>query len=344
MNALKNSIIQEKRFFDLLEGFSSIAPVMVVGDIGIDKYTRGIVQRISPEAPVPVLEVSDEWFKLGLAANVSENLKDLGVRSALCGVIGDDSRGDIALRLLEKEGHISSRAVMSVAGRPTICKERIVTSAQQICRIDYEIKEPIAPEQEEELLALINEDVSAYSALIIEDYGKGLITELFVRELIKKFVGAGKMVAVDPSRTTSPWFYKGATLLKPNFSEAQIMANAMGYPEKKLEKIAEVLIDKLALSQIVVTLGSEGMALMDVRKDKNLRYIPTVASEVFDVSGAGDTVISALTAAIAAGASLEEAAWIGNCAAGVVVAKKGTATVSRSELGDFYFRLLKKFQ
>jgi rfaE bifunctional protein kinase chain/domain len=160
--------------------------------------------------------------------------------------------------------------------------------------------------------------------------------------LITDFKSQGKLVAVDPGRTTQPLFYKGATLLKPNLSEARLMVESLGYKEKKIENMAKILLEKLCLDMLVITLGSDGMALLDRKNMNEVSIIPTVANEVFDVSGAGDTAISVLTSALVAGASLEEAAWIGNCASGVVVGKKGTATVNLDELRLFYNNLISK--
>lgn len=334
-------IISLSRFNEITSKFQSIAPIVVVGDVGIDKYTFGTVQRISPEAPVPVLEVTKEWLKLGLAANISHNLSTLGVRSTLCGVVGNDNNANLFDNLLENE-KLNTWGIVRSNSRPTTFKERVTTNIQQICRIDYESTDYIDAETEQKVNIRIDEFVKNHQALIIEDYAKGLLTKSLIASLISKFKANGHLIAVDPGRTTPPLFYKGATLLKPNLSEAKIMVESLGYKEKKLEKMASILIDKLDLQMIVITLGAEGMALLDVKSQPELKIIPTVASEVFDVSGAGDTAISALTSALLAGATLQEAAWIGNCASGVVVAKKGTVTVNLEELSVFFTELVKK--
>jgi rfaE bifunctional protein kinase chain/domain len=334
-------IITLGRFNEITSKFKTIAPIVVVGDVGIDKYTFGTVQRISPEAPVPVLEVTKEWLKLGLAANISHNLASLGVKSTLCGVVGDDNNANLFDNLLENE-KLNTWGIVRSTSRPTTFKERVTTNIQQICRIDYESTEAIDAETEQKVNVRINEFVKSHEALIIEDYAKGLLTQKLLASLISKFKERGHLVAVDPGRSTPPLFYKGATLLKPNLHEARIMVESLGYKEKKLEKMAEILIDKLELEMLVITLGADGMALLDVKTAPHLKIIPTVANEVFDVSGAGDTAISALTASLLAGATLVEAAWIGNCASGVVVAKKGTVTVNLLELNHFFTQLVKK--
>ncbi len=336
-------IISKFRFNEILSRFKDIDQIVVVGDVGIDKYTFGEVKRISPEAPVPVLEVTKEWLKLGLAANISHNLNTLGVRSTLCGVVGEDLNANIFDSLLEDE-KLKTWGIVRSSTRPTIFKERVITNTQQICRIDYESSNEIDSETELKLLTRVSEFAKNHKALILEDYSKGTLTQQLISSLILTFKEQGKLVAVDPGRSTNPLFYKGATLLKPNLSEAKVMCSFLGYKENNIEKMAQILIDKLELQMLVITLGSEGMALLDSTSSNVLKIIPTVANEVFDVSGAGDTAISVLTSALISGASLEEAAWIGNCASGVVVGKKGTATVNLDELNLFYENLLKKIK
>lgn len=334
-------IISPVRFNEITSKFSSIAPIVVVGDVGIDKYTFGEVRRISPEAPVPIIEVTKEWLKLGLAANISHNLNTLGVQSTLCGVVGDDNNANLFDNLLEDE-KLNTWGIVRTKSRPTIFKERVTTNTQQICRIDYESSDYIDAETEQKLLLRVNEFVKNHEALIIEDYAKGTLTKSLIASLITKFKSNGKLVAVDPGRSTPPLYYKGATLLKPNLSEAKIMVESLGYNEKSLPMMAKILVEKLDLQMLVITLGAEGMALLDVKTQPELKIIPTVANEVFDVSGAGDTAISVLTSSLLAGATLEEAAWIGNCASGVVVGKKGTATVNLEELNSFFLKLVSK--
>lgn len=334
-------ILTQDKFDSLVGQFQELKPILVVGDLGIDKYTFGEVKRISPEAPVPVLEVSKEWHKLGLAANVSDNLKSLGVASTLCGVIGDDTRASLVENLLEERG-LKIWGLVRDASRHTTYKERVTTATQQICRVDYETKDSIDEDTARRVTTRIQEFSGNHSGLIIEDYGKGLFSEALCQKIIKDFKEKNLLVAVDPSRSTPPAWYKGATLLKPNRLESHIMVEALGYfKERKLETIAQVLVDKLALDKIIITLGPDGMAMLDTKLDGKLRIIPTAANEVFDVSGAGDTAIAAITSALLSGASLEEAAWVGNCAAGVVVRKRGTALCTMEELKE-YFQNLRK--
>lgn len=334
-------ILTPEKFEKIVNNFQSLKPILVVGDLGVDKYTFGEVKRISPEAPVPVLKVQKEWNKLGLAANVSDNLKSLEVASTLCGVIGDDSRANLVESLLEERG-LKTWGLVRDASRHTTYKERVTTATQQICRVDYETKDSISEDISRRISARIQEFSENHSGVIIEDYGKGLFSESLCQKIIHDFKSKNLLVAVDPSRSTPPMWYKGATLLKPNRAESHMMVEALGYfKERKLETIAQILVDKLQLEKIIITLGADGMAMLDTKLGSDLRMIPTAANEVFDVSGAGDTAIAAISSSLISGASLEEAAWVGNCAAGVVVKKRGTALCSKEELREYYGNLRK---
>lgn len=334
-------ILTPERFNEIVTSFSRLNPVLVVGDLGVDKYTYGEVKRISPEAPVPVLEVTKEWNKLGLAANVSDNLKSLGVESSLCGVIGDDSRANLVEHLLEERG-LKTWGLVRDPSRHTTYKERVTTDIQQICRVDYETKTELDSDILRRVTNRIVEFSENHAGVIIEDYGKGLFNESLCQDVIRSFKERGLLTAVDPSRTTPPLWYKGVHLLKPNRLEAHMMVEALGYfKERDLNKIAEILVEKLELEKIIITLGADGMAMLDTKTHGQLKVIPTAANEVFDVSGAGDTAIAAISSSLLSGASLEEAAWIGNCASGVVVRKRGTALCSLDELRDYYSNLNK---
>lgn len=337
-------LIDQNRFSEITKKFGQLAPIAVLGDVGIDKYTLGEVSRISPEAPVPVVHVHKEWEKLGLAANIGHNLKSLGIESTLCGVVGQDIRAPRFESLLE-ETQLKTWGIVRDPARPTIFKERITTNTQQICRIDYEDNLPISKEIEDTLIERVSDFLDSHSGLILEDYAKGTLTENLIKECINVAKSKNRLVCVDPGTTTPPLYYKGAGLLKPNLKEAKLMVESLGYTydKKSLEEKAAILVDKLDLGKIVITLGPEGMALLDREGSGKLEIIPTVAQEVFDVSGAGDTTISLLTAGLLAGGTLAEAAWIGNCGAGVVVAKKGTATVNMEELIVFYKKLCESY-
>jgi len=332
------NIIDVNTFNQIIKQFDPSKKILVIGDVGVDKYTQGEVVRISPEAPVPVVEVTKEWKKLGLAANISHNLTTLNVDSLILGVIGDDSNASVFETLLE-DNQLKTWGIVRDNSRPTIFKERITTSTQQICRIDYENSSPIDKTVEKNLSSKFSDFIDDYQAVIIEDYSKGTLSDLFIQELIKKCNEKNILVSVDPGKQTSPHVYTGATLLKPNLVEAKKMVKFLGhaYQKMSLEEIGDTLQKELNIKYLVITLGKDGMALWD---GKNIcKKIPTLADEVFDVSGAGDTSISLLTLSLICNASLEEAAWVANCGAGVVVAKKGTATVNKDELLRFYKRL-----
>ena len=337
-----NSIISKNNFDKIIAKFDTLNPILVIGDLGLDKYTFGEVKRISPEAPVPVLEVTKEWTTLGLAANISNNLQSLSVKSTICGVVGDDLNAAKLEAILE-ENNLSTWGVVRCSERPTTFKERVTTSSQQICRVDYEKKTPLASDTQERLISRVDEFLKDHKAIILEDYGKGTLSQETIAKIVEKAKHNKVPVLVDPSRSTPPHFYKGVDLLKPNRVEAELMVSMLGHQTTDIFEMAKILSHELEIPQIVITLGGEGMALF-TKGDEKLNVIPTVANEVFDVSGAGDTAISLLTISLLSGATLEEACWIGNCGSGVVVAKKGTATVNVKELTDFYNQISQKFQ
>ena len=333
MNALP-----QKKLDALLSRFSSLDRILVIGDVGIDKYTKGEVSRISPEAPIAVVQVVEEHHKLGLAANVQNNLKFLGIPSILCGVTGDDPHADKFNDLL-REGGFSPRGIIQDPSRPTVLKERVTTDVQQICRIDYEDTSPIGSGIEESLFKTIELLTKPLGAVIIEDYCKGTLTEGLLKKLIAKFQAENLPIFIDPGKDAHPMAYRGATLLKPNRGEASLMIQALGYShrDKTTEEMASILMDKLELQSIVVTLGKEGMAIAD--REGFFQIVATAAAEVFDVSGAGDTSIAVLAASLLAGAELWEAALVANCAAAVVVGKYGTATTTIEEIKAVHGRL-----
>jgi D-glycero-beta-D-manno-heptose-7-phosphate kinase len=336
-----NEIINKERLEEILNNFSSIKPVFVLGDIGLDKYTEGEVKRISPEAPVPVLEVTKEWYKLGLASNVADNLNSLGIKTTICGFIGNDKNAGIFETLLE-ENNIKTWGIIRDSNRTTTYKERVITPQQQICRIDYETNQSITDEMQDKVLYRLQELAENHNSIILEDYGKGFFSHTFLQNIIKFFKEKNKFIACDPSRFTKALSYKGIDLLKPNRDEAIILADGLGCEYTNIDDIAKFLFEKLELKQIVITLGKDGILLMDNDKYTKPVKFPTISKEIFDVSGAGDTVISSLVGALESGADLYEACWLANCAAGVVVGKRGTAKTSIEEISYFYSKLNKQ--
>lgn len=304
--------------------------ILVFGDLGVDRYTIGTVERISPEAPVPVVAVQEETLKLGLAANVADNIRALGARPVLVGVVGHD-RGAEDFRSLLARSHISSSTLTVDPTRRTVLKDRVVSDRQQIVRVDYENTHPLSPAIEQKIIRQIKRLISKCDGVIVEDYAKGLLTKRLISSIFLEARKCKKFAFVDPHLRTPLEMYRGATALTPNIKEAEALSGIAVSDEKSLIQAGMVLMRKTGARWIVITRGKDGMAVF-TRGKKQCTLIPTCAREVYDVSGAGDTVISVLALAMASGASIEESAILGNLAAGVEVGKRGTATVSVSEV------------
>jgi rfaE bifunctional protein kinase chain/domain len=304
--------------------------IAVVGDVGVDRYVIGAVERISPEAPVPVVRVEEEQLKLGLAANVADNLRALGARALLSGVTGRD-RGGEDLRALLRRAGISPTHLVTDRARRTVLKERMVSDRQQLLRVDYETIAPVLPEIGRQVLAHARRMLARADAVILQDYAKGLISPSLATELMRLAARAGKPVAVDPNAKSPPALYRGAFVLTPNTKEAEALAGHRIVDEASLLAAGRRILADTRARHVVITRGKDGMAIFSAGV-REVTLIPTYAREVYDVSGAGDTVISVLTLALAAGAGIEEAAILGNLAAGVEVGKRGTATVTAEEI------------
>ncbi len=325
------------RLKQVISKFSK-AKVLVVGDLILDEFIWGNVSRISPEAPVPVVWVSSENFMPGGASNVANNICSLGGEVSLVGVVGNDSRGEILQALLRKKG-VHCEGIVADDSRPTTQKTRVIAHHQQVVRIDREIVKPIPDAVLKEVLAYVRQTLPAMDALIIEDYGKGVIVPTLVREIVKIAKKHRKIITVDPKETHFS-YYRGVTTLTPNHHEA---GSAVGFKIKDdatLEKAGRLMMKRLRCESLLITLGENGIAIF--RRNKPLVKIPTVAQEVFDVSGAGDTVISALTLALASGGAIIDAAHIANCAAGIVVGKVGVAVTNQTELVDHLKKVMKR--
>lgn len=307
--------------------------VLVIGDIMIDHYLWGDVTRISPEAPVPVVHVTRETHTAGGAANVANNLAALGVQVELIGALGTDDSGCRLRGLLARRGIKTERCVRA-PGIPTIVKTRVVARTQQVCRIDhedtrtcYDLHAADAAVGERICAALDSSD-----AVIVSDYAKGVVTQTLIDLLMEQTKRRGILFAVDP-KPVRKLVYNGIGLMTPNRHEALEMAgmrepdHGAPYP---LEAVCRRLHEWFAPKLLVITMGADGMAICQA--GQIVQKLPTVAREVFDVSGAGDTVIATLTAALSVGADAVSAARIANCAAGIVVSKVGTVTVSPEEI------------
>ncbi len=309
--------------------------ILVVGDVGIDRYVTGSVERISPEAPVPVVFVTSEVHKLGLAANVADNIHALGGKSELIGVVGKDAyAGEI--RTLLRHLKISDRALITDPKGRTIVKERIVSERQQLLRIDYETPHPVAAPIEKQIFirvraALGKKGTAGVDAVIIQDYAKGMLSRDLVHAIVKAANAAKKPVLMDPNVKSSLDLYAGATFMTPNMREAERLTGVTVKDDASLEALGAKLLRVTGSPYAVVTRGKDGMAIF-TRGSRKPKLIPTFAREVYDVSGAGDTVISIMALAYASGATIEEAAVLGNIGGGIVVAKRGTATVTPAEM------------
>ncbi len=314
---------------------ASRARVLVIGDVMLDHFVWGSVARISPEAPVPVVDFERENFMPGGAANVARNLTALNVPTELFGVVGRDPAGDQLKRLLD-EHRIGCRRLIADGARPTSLKTRIVAQKQQVVRIDREARDGLDAALTRRMLGTLRMMMSKTAAVIVGDYGKGVITQPLLNEIKRLCRSRGVWLSLDP-KPVHLLDLTGFSLITPNRKEAFELANLPDetrnnnpLADTNLMRVADRLLKDLRPALLLITLGELGMLLC--QRNKKPFHIPTVAQEVFDVSGAGDTVIATFTLAIAAGASPLEAAIISNHAAGIVVGKLGTATVVPEEL------------
>jgi D-beta-D-heptose 7-phosphate kinase/D-beta-D-heptose 1-phosphate adenosyltransferase len=309
--------------------------ITVIGDLMLDEFVWGKVGRISPEAPVPVVEVTGESFYPGGAANVARNLREFVEGVAVIGMLGKDRSGQQLRELLTAQNIDTSNAIADETFS-TIVKTRIIALHQQVVRVDREKIVSPSPEQIAEVVAAIGHSIQKTDAIIFEDYGKGFVTTELVSQIVRDPRAAGKIVAADPNpRHSVDW--RGVTLVKPNRAEAFL---ASGVPWREpdeapvedadLRRAGEALLQKWATKYVLVTLGEHGMMLF--QQNEAPHYIPTKARQVFDVSGAGDTAIALFTLGLVCGATPIEAAEIANHGSAVVVSKLGTATVTRHEL------------
>ena len=309
--------------------------MVVIGDLMLDEFVWGKVGRISPEAPVPVVEVSGESFYPGGAANVARNLREFTDRVGVVGMIGRDRNGDTLRQLLAEEKIDTARCPIS-GEWPTIVKTRIIARHQQVVRVDREKIITPTPDQIAGVVEAIRRTLSEIDAIIFEDYGKGFLAPELVAEIVSLARGNGKIVAADPNpRHNISWH--GVSVVKPNRAEAfhaaaipwEEPAGSVG-EDRALHKVGSILMEKWDTQVVLITLGEQGMLLF--QRGKAPHHVPTKARQVFDVSGAGDTAIALFTLALCSGATPLEAADIANHGSAVVVGKLGTATVSREEL------------
>jgi len=302
------------------------ARIVVVGDVILDRYFIGETERLSPEAPVPVVTVRERRATLGGAANVAANVVALGAECRLVGVVGDDPVGR-AVRQEMATLHLTDSYLISVADRPTTSKTRVIARGQQIVRLDEEVDTPLGEGDHGRLVALAEAALADADALLLEDYNKGCLAVPVIQSVMACARRRGIPVVVDP-KYRQFFAYAGATVFKPNRRELESALGAAVDLEHR-GALPDAL-ERLQVDNLLVTLGPQGMML--VTKDRAISHLPSIAREVFDVSGAGDTVTAWVGSALAAGASVREAAMLGNYAAGIEVAKAGVATVSPAEV------------
>lgn len=326
----------KRQRFEEITAKISTRKVLILGDVGVDRYTVGTASRLSPEAPVPVLLVTSQADKLGMAANVADNVRTFGAQPLLSSLVGEDRVCEELYALLKSTG-IDSAHVHSHKSRRTSLKERVIAQPQHIVRIDHEKPEPLSADAEKLFLGKALPLLAQCDAVILEDYAKGVLTEGVLSAVIAEAKKQGKLITADPTTIVRrPSDYKGVSLFKPNRDEASRLSGIDIRDEASLRAAGDFFLREVDAAMVVITQGAAGMTLFT--KTEKPVTIPTFARAVYDVSGAGDTVISMLTLAISCGATLTESAILANFAAGVEVAKQGTATVTLQELEEYMNR------
>lgn len=307
------------------------ARVFVVGDVIMDEFMWGVVSRISPEAPVPVVNVNRETRMLGGAANVIRNMASLGAVPVLCGVVGNDRAGDQIVSELRRMG-LRVDGVIRERERPTSIKTRVVAHHQQVVRFDRETLRRIEAESVDQLLGFINQNIDKMDAIVISDYGKGVISDPLMtglNRLVRSMAGTPVIISVDP-KVGNFQYYQGVDVITPNHYEAGVYCGFEITDEESLMRAGNRMLHDLNCRSVLITQGEEGMTLFE--KGGEVTHIPTVAKRVFDVTGAGDTVIGTISLGLAAGLDLKSAAILSNFAAGIVVGEVGTSAVDVAAL------------
>jgi rfaE bifunctional protein kinase chain/domain len=323
--------IDFERFQTIVQRFKS-KKILVLGDLMLDKYIWGDVSRISPEAPVPVVEVKADTSCLGGAGNVSHNLESLGSYPLLVGVIGKDEPG----RWIKKNIQ-DSRGIFIDGKRPTTVKTRIIAQHQQVVRVDWEKKSLISPAIEKQIFDFIQKE--HYDGLILSDYNKGTLTKSLMNKVLPSAQQRKIPVFVDP-KVENLHLFSSVTLITPNHSEAAKIVGHECHTHSQVEEAGKEILSLIHTLYLIIKRGEQGMTVFE--RGKKPIHIPTIAKEVFDVTGAGDTVIATASLALLAGATIQEAAIIANTAAGIVVGKIGTATVAAQELLSAFKRINRK--
>jgi D-glycero-beta-D-manno-heptose-7-phosphate kinase len=302
--------------------------LVVWGDLMLDRYLWGRVDRISPEAPVPVVEIERETFSLGGAGNVAANLRALGAEAVLVGALGTDPDGDLLMEALAARG-IETGRIAREPSRPTTVKTRVIAHSQQVVRTDREIRGDLDGAPGAALARALDEELARADGLIVSDYGKGVITAAGIEAALRAALRRGIHVSVDPKESHID-AYRGASILTPNQHEAGGVMGRRIVDEASLLAVGRGLLERVQAKAVLITRGADGMSLFEA--SGRVTHLPTAAREVYDVTGAGDTVVSVVALALAAGASFPDACQLANHAAGVVIREIGTATCSPEEL------------
>ena len=302
--------------------------IAVVGDLMLDRYFWGIVGRISPEAPVPVVEVESESIRLGGAANVANNVASLGGVPVMVGVVGKDDAGQTLKRVIE-ELQFPLTGIVTDASRPTTVKTRVIAHNQHVVRIDHEEKRDIDEDVQQRLLKTLESQLDTIDGIILEDYNKGVLSKSFIVRIIEMARKKKKIITVDP-KFNNFFDYKDVTVFKPNRKESEEALGMRLNTEANIEKAGKDLLHRLNAENVLLTLGEKGMTLFE--RAGAITNVPTAARKVADVSGAGDTVVSTLTISLASGASIREAAALANVAGGIVCGEVGIVPINRDAL------------
>lgn len=319
--------ISEKRLSEL---FTSMAEkrIAVVGDLMLDRYFWGSVNRISPEAPVPVVDLEEEQARLGGAANVAQNIKSLGGEPILVGAIGADNSGTQLFQLI-RDLKFSTEGVVIDPSRPTTVKTRVIAHNQHVVRIDRESRAEISYTIQNKIAEFLSHSIHSIDGIILEDYNKGVMAKGFIKQLITLANADQKIITVDP-KFNNFFEYKNVTVFKPNRKEVEEVMGIRMKNEKEINEVGKRLLEQLSSKNVLLTLGEHGIALFE--SDGTISHVPTTAKNVADVSGAGDTVISTLTMALTGGATVKEAATLANFAGGIVCGYVGIVPINREEL------------
>jgi rfaE bifunctional protein kinase chain/domain len=321
--------ISNERLLSLKNSFGG-KKIAVLGDMMLDGYYWGDVKRISPEAPVPILEIENEFFRFGGAANCALNLLKLGAEPIPIGIIGYDNNGSIFKSLLQENG-IEDEGIITDEERPTTTKTRVIANSQHVVRIDKESKSYLDKNTEDKILNYLKDKISELDGLILQDYNKGVLTPSLIKNIIELANKNDILITVDP-KFDNFFAYKNVTVFKPNRKETENVFGIRIRSEEEILSAGKNLLEKLNSKYILLTLGEGGLAVFS--KEEKIRRMPTKARKVADVSGAGDTVISTLTLAMSAGADIYEACYLSNYAAGIVCGEVGIVPIEKDVLFD----------